>query len=246
MISQRYRRIRFCEAGCSVRSLESHEDRVQSYQLRHKVFCERLGWVPPNAPRLEIDRYDQVAIPLGVFSETGVLVGFVRFLPSDHPFMLESEFANLLAPGYQIRKGPDTVEISRLAVAPDTERNGQSRAHFSILLKGLYQWSIINSVRYAYMEVEKRFLRVLHALGFPCVPIGPFTSLPPAGAESVAAILDWALFRAQNATNRPAFLAWMSTTESGGDEWPAPWPDPVLRPAASRERSAREISRYAH
>ncbi|MFZ5863505.1 MAG: acyl-homoserine-lactone synthase [Nitrospirota bacterium] len=246
MITQHYQQIRFDESGCSVRSLESQEDRFQSYRLRHKVFCEQLRWVPVNTPQLEIDRYDQVAVPLGVFSDTGVLVGFVRFLPSHHQFMLESEFAGLVAPGYQIRKAPDTVEISRLAVAPDAPGTGRSRTHFSILLKGLYQWSINNSVRYAYMEVEKRFFRVLHALGFPCVPIGPFTALPPAGAESVAAILDWTLFRTQNATKRPAFLAWMSTTESARDAAPAPWPGPASRPAVSREYSGREISQYVH
>lgn len=242
MVIHEYRRIFFREAGCSVRSLESDEDRIESYRLRHRVFSETLRWVPPTPARLEIDVYDQVAIPLGVFSENGALVGFVRFLPSDHRFMLESEFADLIAPGYRVRKAPDTVEISRLAVAPDAQSSDPSRAHFSILLKGLYQWSVVNSVRFAYMEVEKRFFRVLRAMGFPCEPIGPFTALPPAGAESVAAILDWAAFREQNAIQRPAFLAWMSTTQSTDDELPAQRPDRASRPAVLRAYSAREIS----
>lgn len=85
MVIHEYRRIFFREAGCSVRSLESDKDRIESSRLRHRVF------------------------------------------PSDHRFMLQSAFADLIAPGYRVRKAPDTVEISRLAVAPDAQSSDPSR-----------------------------------------------------------------------------------------------------------------------
>lgn len=209
----RYRAIRFQEADYVIRSMTCAADRLQSYRLRHAVFSRSLRWVPPDPRGLEIDHHDQRAIPLGVFDGHGSLVGMVRFLPSDQPFMLEAEFAQLMAPGYRVRKASDTVEISRLAVIPDLHpvRRGPSR--LAILLKALYQWSVINDIRYAYMEVERRFFRVLRVMGFPCEPIGPFTTLPPAGAESVAAVLDWSRFRSENACRRPGFLAWMATVQ---------------------------------
>jgi hypothetical protein len=98
-----------------------------------------------------------------------------------------------------------------------------------VLLKGLYQWLIHNDVQYSYMVIEKRFLRVLHRLGFPARPISPFSALPPAGAVCGAALLDWEEFRVENMTKRPAFFEWMSTV---GGKAPVHAMDSDLEPAA--------------
>jgi acyl homoserine lactone synthase len=82
------------------------------------------------------------------------------------------------------------------------------------LFKGVYQWSIINEVRFLYMVVEKRFLRVLRAIGFPCEPISPAVTLPPAGAVSVAAMLDWDQFREESVRKHPEFLRWITTLDN--------------------------------
>lgn len=71
--------------------------------------------------------------------------------------MLETDFSDLVAPGYQIRKEIDTAEISRLAITPSAKEQGLSSRYLNILLKGLYQWTLVNNVRYSYLEVEKRF-----------------------------------------------------------------------------------------
>ena len=168
-----YRAVNFCEAEYRVRSIECEEDRIQAYRLRHLVFSQILGWVPPSPNGLEIDRYDKSAISVGLFSESGSIAGLVRFLTPDQSYMLETEFAELLVPGHNLRKEADTVEISRLAVTPLPRDGGLLPGHFHMILKALYQWSLVNSVRYAYMEVEKRVWRTLRILGFPCEPIGP-------------------------------------------------------------------------
>ena len=77
----RYQMIQFHEDGCWIRSIESEEEYLQAYRLRYQVFCETLGWVPPNSTGLEIDRYDSRAALLGLFSEENTLLGLIRLLP---------------------------------------------------------------------------------------------------------------------------------------------------------------------
>ena len=62
---------------------------MQAYRLRYKVFCETLGWMPRNPSGLEVDQYDQSAESVGLFEESGTLVGMIRFIPPDQPFMLD-------------------------------------------------------------------------------------------------------------------------------------------------------------
>ena len=203
--------VHFYEGNLLVKSLTDEHELTASYALRHRVYAEALKWVPTSVDKLEVDAYDAWGTSVGVFSEIGNLIGVVRLLPSDGPFMLESEFQSCMAPGYTFRKVPDTNEITRLTIDPSLTDKGLSSRMLLVLLKGMYQWLLHNDVQYSYMVIEKRFLRVLHRLGFPARPISPFLALPPAGAICGAALLDWEEFREMNRKERPYFLEWMST-----------------------------------
>lgn len=214
-----YATIYFHEDSYCIRSLTGKEDRLKAARLRHAVFCQNLKWVPPCPDGLETDEHDPFAMSVGVFSAWEELLGVFRFLPPSRPFMLEREFAPLLAPGYRVRKERDTAEVTRFTVAPDLRQHDISPGHISRLLyKGMYQWSLENGVRYIYVAVERRFWRALVIAGYPYELIGPVTALPPAGAESVAAILDWENFRSQSRLKRATFLDWIETCQ----------PSPVL------------------
>ncbi len=209
-----YETIRFDEGPYCIRSLAGKEDRLKAGRLRHEVFCQNLKWVPPSADGLETDKHDPFSMAIGVFSAGEELLGVFRFLPPSRPFMLEHEFFPLLASGYQVRKEWDTAEVTRFTVAPNLRQHGISPAHISKLMhKGMYQWSQENDVRYIYVAVERRFWRALVIAGFPFEPIGPVTALPPAGAESVAAILDWENFRSENRRKRATFLDWLEARQ---------------------------------
>ena len=203
--------VKFFEGGLLVRTLVGEEEYRQAYRLRHRVYSEKLGWVPSSPDGLEVDSYDASATSVGLFSETGRLLGLFRVLPGLGPFMLEDEFRSMLVPGTQLRKNEDTIEVTRLTLDPEFCSNGLSRYMFLVLLKGIYQWSLNNNIRYWYKVVEKRFLRVFQALGFPADPISPVIAIPPAGALSVAAVLDLEKLRFLAAKNRPEFLRWIST-----------------------------------
>jgi acyl homoserine lactone synthase len=127
--------------------------------------------------------------------------------------MLESEFRACLLPNCAIRKSPDTVEITRLAIDPTLTDKGLSIRLMQVLFKGVYQWSMQNEVRYLYMVVEKRFLRVLRGMGFTCEAVSPPVSLPPAEAISIAAVLDWKQFRDICPQKQPSFFRWINTVD---------------------------------
>lgn len=215
----------FCEGEFVVKTLEGAE-LEQAYRLRHRVYAENLKWVPHSSDQCDIDIYDSWADSVGLFQREGRLVGVIRLLPSVEPFMLEKEFRAFLGSDFQIRKQSDTNEITRLALDPSLSHlKGLSARILRTLLKGLYLWTVENGVRYSYMVVEERFLRVLHIMGFPARPISSPIAFPPAGARSIAAMLDWDEFRSENASRRPAFFEWISnmadnTMHAGVlDEW---------------------------
>ena len=203
--------IGFQEGEFLVKTLRQPVELEEAYRLRHKVFSQNLKWVPSSEDELEMDSYDSLATSIGLLSGSGRLLGMFRILSTLGPFMLEKEFRSVLRPGCSLRKERDTVEITRLTVDPSMTDKGLSSRLMLVLFKGVYQWSIGNNIRYLYMVIEKRFLRVLRAIGFPCEPISPPQSLPPAGALSLAAILDWEQFRSESAGKRPEFLDWMES-----------------------------------
>jgi N-acyl-L-homoserine lactone synthetase len=238
-----YETIRFYEGPYCIRSLAGEEEKLKAARLRHEVFCENLKWVPPCSDGLETDEYDPFSMAIGVFSAEEELLGVFRFLPPSWSFMLEREFAPLLAPGYRVRKEWDTAEVTRFTVAPDLRHHGISPGHISRLMyKGMYQWSLENDVRYIYVAVERRFLRALVIAGYPYEAIGPVTALPPAGAESVAAILDWENFRSENREKRATLLEWIETRQPASVPMHGQWLGRASSYPASPKYYARGIS----
>lgn len=210
-----YRPIYFEEDGILIKTLSGERERRQAYQLRHQVFAQRLKWVPVAANGQEIDHYDLWATSVGLFVTPERMVGVFRMLPTEGPFMLEREFRAVLPPEVPLRRQPDTTEITRLALDPSITDRGLSSRLMLILFKGVYQWSVANRVRNLYMVIEKRFLRVLRTLGFPCEALSAGVTLPPANALSVPALLDWERFRMEGREKRPSFLEWMQATTVG-------------------------------
>ncbi len=207
------RQVEFREDDLLVRTLSDGEELKASYRLRHQVFAERLQWVAKSADGIEIDSYDAFATSVGLFDRDNHLRGVFRMVNSASPFMLESEFRACLLPNCEIRKQPDTVEITRLAIDPTLTDKGLSIRLMQVLFKGVYQWSMQNEIRFLYMVVEKRFLRVLRGMGFTCEAVSPAVSLPPAGALSIAAVLDWKQFHDICPQKQPTFFHWINTVD---------------------------------
>ncbi len=220
------KKLAFSEGELVVKTLETEEELRQSYALRHRVFAERLQWVPETEHRLESDVYDTWSTSIGVFSEWGQLLGIVRMTQAPVPFMIESEFSACLVGSHRVSKECDTAEITRLAVDPSITDRGLSAKLMRTVFKGMYQWCLANDVRYTYMVVEHRLLRVVQWMGWPCHAIGEPVALPPAEALSIAALLDLNEFRTISERKRPDMLEWISTVEAS--------------PVAQRDRTSFE------
>jgi acyl homoserine lactone synthase len=213
LVLEESRPIEFQEDRLLVKTLSDEQDLSASYHLRHQVFADRLQWVAKSDDGFEVDAYDAFATSVGLFDDERKLRGVFRIVSPPYPFMIESEFRPCLLPNCEIRKERDTVEITRLALDPTLTDKGLSIRLMQVLFKGVYQWSMQNGVRYLYMVVEKRFLRVLRGMGFSCEAISPAVSLPPAGALSIAAVLDWKLFHETCPQKQPSFFQWMNAVD---------------------------------
>lgn len=231
--------IEFYEGEFLVKTLETRDELTQAYQLRHQIFAERLNWVPERADRLEADVYDAWSTSIGVFADETNLLGLVRMTHAPVPFMLESEFSACLVGNHRVRKQTDTAEITRLAVDPSIADRGLSARLMKIIFKGMYQWCLRCDVRYTYMVVEHRLLRVVQRMGWPCRAIGDPVALPPAEVLSIGGLLDLEEFRLQAAMCRPAMLDWLTTTT------PAPGWAQVRYPAESQENERVEYADLA-
>jgi len=212
-VIQETRKIAFCEGEFLVKVLESKEELRQAYHLRHRVFAETLKWVPERQDQLESDVYDAWSACIGLFSNEEQLLGMVRMTPAPLPFMLESEFSGCLVGPHRVRKQLDTAEITRLAVDPMITDRGLSAKLMRTIFKGMYHWTLANGIRYTYLVVESRLLRVVQRIGWPCQAISAPVALPPADVLSVAALLDLEEFRSTSALKRPDMLKWLQATD---------------------------------
>ena len=210
-ISQEPRPMTFYEGELLVKVLENEEELRQACRLRHRVFAEKLRWVPERNDQLESDVYDAWSTSIGLFSNQQLL-GMVRMTPAPFPFMLESEFSGCLVGTHRVRKNLDTAEITRLAIDPAIVDRGLSAKLMRTIFKGIYQWAHPNHIRYTYLVVESKLLRILQHMWTSCDPLGPPVALPPAKALSVAAIMD--LVQCENvlAQKKPRLMEWMTTT----------------------------------
>ncbi len=208
------RELSFYEGEWLVKTLSDEEKLRQAYRLRHRIFAERLKWVPERADRLEEDIYDAWSTLIGVFSSEARLLGVVRMTHAPVPFMIESEFSACLVGSPVVRKTPDTAEITRLGVDPSITDRGLSARLVKAIFKGMYQWCLAHDVRYTYMVVEQKLLRVVQRMGWPCQPIGEPVAIPPAEALSIVGLLDLGEFRSQAAILRPGMLEWLTKTDN--------------------------------
>jgi acyl homoserine lactone synthase len=206
------------DGGLVVKTLEEAYEKILAYQLRYRVFHQELGWVPRRESQLETDEYDNHATSFGVFDNERRLLAYMRLIKPEVPYMLEKEFSAMVGPEHEIRKESDTVELSRLCVAPEV-RSDRISGNFGVgtlsllLYKGVYHWCMAHAIRYLYLVVEKKVFRMVRAGGFPCKLVGEPVIMPD-GVEAVAAILDWRDFEELNRRKRPEMLRWFLSGQS--------------------------------
>lgn len=213
--------LHFTEGRFTVRTLATEADKRAAYRLRHKIYCEKLRWVPATQDELEIDAYDQQGILLGAFWENSVLSSTLRFLKGEQDYMLEKEFKRLLPPGFKLHKARDTAEVTRLATLVPLMTGHESQKYaLDMIFKGMYHWSVANEVRFLYFVVERAFMRLMTMRGYPCHALGPSQILEPGGNECVAVILDWQSFDVKaHDTSKIRYINWIRSAGQAHEEF---------------------------
>jgi len=168
----------------------------EAYRLREAVFACEMGWVPLARDGRERDRCDDVALHFAAFAGRAgqrhpALVGYARVLLPQHTFMLEREFAALLA-GQPLHADPARAfEVSRFVVHPAYRRaaDAERRRVADHLARSIARWALACGRTQWYAVCEARHIRALRLRGLPFVRFGRAIAYQP-GVWACAARLS--------------------------------------------------------
>lgn len=145
------------------------------YQLRARVFFDRLGWEVDVRGGCESDNFDALR-PTYILAVAGSsqLAGCARLLPTLGPTMVADVFPSLL-PNGQLNGHATMVESSRFCV--DTtlgEGRGAGSVHEATLtmFAGIIEWCLANGVAEIITVTDLRFERILARVGWPLQRLG--------------------------------------------------------------------------
>ena len=186
------------------RRIERPDDLAQSFALRHQVYCEEMKFLDSANyhDALETDAYDECSWHFGSFNMDGMIVGTVR-LVEDRGGGLPMNAHCTLFPDERerLRRLPNVMEISRLAVSPRYRRRkgdgswglpeqsaviaaplppGAERRHPVFptvvrLYRVMYHAMKTSGRIHLLASMETSLYRALRALRFPFRQIGPLT-----------------------------------------------------------------------
>jgi len=118
---------------------------LQSHQLRHQAFVDRLGYDVPSHDGLEWDQFDTPRAAYIVVEDGGRCAAVCRLVPTCAPYMLETVFPELLP--YAPPKQADVWEASRIAVdatLPALARDSALKA----LIVGVQRFGLEHGIRH--------------------------------------------------------------------------------------------------
>jgi N-acyl amino acid synthase of PEP-CTERM/exosortase system len=184
----------------------------RSYRMRYQVYCIERGFLPADQypDKLEVDRYDDHAVHLGVLTTSGELVATARLvewsdagLPLlDHcelfpdetslqdPAFRMVELSRLVSPKYNRRAGDDFYSAQGATNRRDGEERRGTVEPVLTLYKAMYQTSKRRRFTHWLAAGEKSLLRLLTRYGFPFRAIGPETDYHGSVTPYLMALAD--------------------------------------------------------
>ncbi|OKO78312.1 acyl-homoserine-lactone synthase [Bradyrhizobium sp. NAS96.2] len=149
---------------------------TRMYQLRRRIFHDRLEWDVSVSNDMELDVFDTLSPSyLAVLSDRKEVLGCVRLLPTTGPTMLGDVFASLLA-GAPMPRDRRILESSRFCVdtqrLADTSPGGLSRATF-MLFAAMIEYLRRTESCSIVTVTDVRMERILRRAGWPLQRIAP-------------------------------------------------------------------------
>lgn len=157
------------------RTVHETELLLAFYQLRARVFSNRLGWEVQVSAGSESDDFDALR-PTYVLAitETGELAGGARLLSALGPTMAADVFPSLLPNGTLIAHSA-MVESSRFCVDTTLEEGrGAGSVHEATwtMFAGIIEWCMANGFTEIVTVTDLRFERILARVGWPLQRLG--------------------------------------------------------------------------
>ncbi|MBC77155.1 MAG: hypothetical protein CME64_14180 [Halobacteriovoraceae bacterium] len=184
------------EKAFEIKIVKDQNSLNQIFKIRHKVYCEELGYEPIVSSQMESDEYDENSIHFAVIHKrTGVFAGTVRLVFSSDEKQMPLEaffnesFENVHSLETKRGEKQSTCEVSRLAVL-DTFRKRLGEACdkdgpfsemelkcFPMISTALFYACLCYCDQFnvtAYSMMEKRLARALKIAGVDNYQVGDF------------------------------------------------------------------------
>lgn len=156
--------------------------------LRHRVFVERLGWVPDQGG-IERDSFDDTSPTyLAYRHPTLGVVACVRFLPTTGPNMLRDCFPQLMGAA-PAPADPLSVESSRFCVDTDRLRHAETGLMQRVttgLLAAMLEYGLYRGYRDIVTVTDLRVERIVRTSGWPIQRLGEPCQIGDTRAVAVA------------------------------------------------------------
>jgi N-acyl amino acid synthase of PEP-CTERM/exosortase system len=162
------------------------------YRLRHKIYCEELGYEPVNHNGIETDNFDIRAHHVAItHQKLGAVIGCTRVVNCyNEDDLLPMEVLakkQLLDLDYHPEKfGRESIcEISRLAVDQEFKQNlnevsDQEQKLYPYIALHLYYSSLKLAVEsnrpHVYLLSESKLIRSMRLVGIDIIPIGDYVA----------------------------------------------------------------------
>lgn len=155
---------------------ETQEEKILSYRLRYRIYCQELGWLPADQKSyaLEHDEFDEKrSIIFLAITDSGEPIGTSRLiLPGNSPLPIEAHFDLDRLRDIESIYGKTSygVEVSRFIVL----KNGEAKEHEITLMlcKAMINTCLRSGVSHMFLSADQRFFRLLRMLGFCIYDIG--------------------------------------------------------------------------
>ncbi|MCK1708317.1 MULTISPECIES: acyl-homoserine-lactone synthase [unclassified Bradyrhizobium] len=151
------------------------ETLIAMYQLRYRVFKERLDWDVNTSGDMEVDSFDALhPTYLVQLATDGRVQGCVRLLHTVGPTMLRDTFPVLLA-GHGAPSNCSIWESSRFALDVATDapkgKHGIARATYE-LFAGMVEFGLSRQLSDIVTVTDARMARILRRAGWPLRRLG--------------------------------------------------------------------------
>ncbi len=147
---------------------EYNKEILQYYQLRKRVFCDKLGWVAARADGLEIDRFDSLfnVYILCLDPDSGNVAGGVRLMPSTGPTLLHTVWADML-PHKDDFRSPNIWEATRFCVDEEISSRKSNLLNRSTLMLSMAvaDFGNANGISHVIAVCEHYFFNMSGAYG---------------------------------------------------------------------------------